>query len=161
MKSLIIILLTFLALSSCKKEDFGQYHKEPENTYNDPSDNTSYIYGGTLPSTGNVSNDLVGTKWVLVQYVTDFATENPYDTLEFVSNNTYTLNGGAVRTYQLNSIPSSTNYSLSLYFFFPFGGSHYSGDVGGMFVQDGQINNVEFTDNQNPSSIIRAWFVKI
>ena len=160
MKNLFIILLALLALSSCKKENFGQYHSEPEDTTNVPHDSTTYVYGGTLPSTGAVSNDLVGTTWVLTKYVSAFATEYPYDTLNFVSNNGYTLNGGAIRTYQLNTIPSSTNYSLSLYFFFPFGGSHYSGDVGGMFIDDGQINNTEFTDNQNSSSTIRAWFVK-
>ncbi len=161
MKNLFIVLLAIVALSSCKKEEFGQYHSEPENTYNEPHDSTTYVYGGTLPNTGTATNDLVGTKWVLTKYVSAFATEYPYDTLDFVSANTYTLNGGAVRTYQLSSIPASTNYSLGLYFFFPFGGSHYSGDVGGMFVQDGEINNTEFTDNQNSSSTIRAWFVKI
>jgi hypothetical protein len=93
--------------------------------------------------------------------VSAFATEYPNDTLRFVSINQYTLNSGAVRTYQLNSLPLSTNYDLSLYFFFPFGGSHYSGEVGGMFVQDGQINNTEFIDIQSSSATIRAWFEKI
>jgi hypothetical protein len=161
MKNLIIVILAIISLSSCTKEDFGQYHSEPENTYNDPHDSTIYVYGGTLPNSGTSTNDLVGTKWVLTKYVSAFATEYPNDTLDFVSANTYTLNGGAVRTYQLASIPSSTNFNLSLYFFFPFGGSHYSGDVGGMFVQDGEINNSEFQDIQNSSSTIRAWFMKI
>ncbi len=104
MKNLFIVLLAIVALSSCQKEDFGQYHEEPENTYNEPHDSTYYIYGGTLPNTGTATNDLVGTKWVLTKYVSAFATEYPMDTLDFVSANTYTLNGGAVRTYQLSSI---------------------------------------------------------
>jgi hypothetical protein len=161
MKNLFIVLLAIAALSSCQKEDFGQYHTELENTYNEPHDSTYYIYGGTLPNTGTATNDLVGTQWVLTKYVSAFATEYPNDTIDFVSFNTYTINGGAVRTYQLASIPSSTNFDLSLYFFFPFGGSHYSGNVGGMFIQDGEINGAEFHNIQNTTSTIRAWFIKI
>jgi len=161
MKNLFIILIGLVSLVSCQKEDFGQYHLEPENTYNPPNDTTTYVYGGTLPNTGTATNDLVGTEWVLTKYVSAFATEYPNDTLRFVSINQYTLNSGAVRTYQLNSLPLSTNYDLSLYFFFPWGGSHYSGEVGGMFVQDGQINNTEFIDIQSSSATIRAWFEKI
>lgn len=161
MKNLIYILLVFVALTSCKKEEFGQYHTVQENTYNNPSDTTSYTYGGTLPSGTNSTNDLVGTKWVLTKYVSAFATEYPNDTIDFVSINQYTINGGAVRTYQLGSLPLSSNYQLSLYFFFPFGGSHYTGQVGQYFIQDGQISNVEFIDNQNSSTTIKAWFIKI
>jgi len=161
MKNLFIVLLAIVALSSCTKEDFGQYHVEPENTYNPPHDSLIYVYSGTLPNSGTATNDLVGTKWVLTKYVTAFATEYPNDTIDFVSVNTYTLNGGAVRTYQLASIPSSTNYDLSLYYFFPFGGSHYSANVGGMFIQDSEINGAEFHNIQNTTSTIRAWFIKI
>lgn len=161
MKNLFIILLAVISLASCKKEDFGQYHQEPENTYNEPHDSTTYTYGGTLPNSGNATNDLVGTKWVLTKYVSAFATEYPNDTLEFVSINQYTINSGAVRTYQLSTLPLSTNYQLSLYFFFPFGGSHYTGQVGQYFIQDGEINNVEFEDDQNSATTIRAWFIKL
>lgn len=161
MKNLIILLLSVFLLSSCEKEDFGQYHQEPENTYNPPEDTTFYTYGGTLPNAGNATNALVGTKWVLIKYVSSFATEYPNDTIDFVSINQYTINGGAVRTYQLSSLPLSTNYDLSLYYFFPFGGSHYSGEVGNTFISDGEINNVDFINIQNTSSSIKAWFVKI
>lgn len=143
------------------KRGICQYQQVPENTYN-PTDNTTlYTYGGTLPNSGNATNALVGTTWVLTKYVSAFATESPYDTINFVSINKYTINGGAVRTYQLSSLPLSTNYELSLYYFFPFGGSHYSGEVGNSFINDGQINNVDFINIQNSSSSIKAWFVKI
>lgn len=161
MKILFIVLLTVLALTSCKKEEFGQYQQVPENTYNAPDDTTFYTYGGTLPNASNATNDLVGTKWVLIKYVSSFATEYPNDTIEFVSTNHYTINGGAVRTYQLSSLPLSSNYDLSLYYFFPFGGSHYSGELGNTFIDDGEINNVDFINIQNTSSNIKAWFVKI
>ena len=163
MKNLLIVLLSIVALTSCQKEDFGQYHSETVNTYNNPSDDSYYVYSGTLPNSGTATNDLIGTKWVLTKYVTAFATEYPNDTLDFVSANTYTLNGGAVRTYQLSSIPSSTNFNLSLYFFFPFGGSHYTANnIGQTFIQDWQINLAIFSDDQNTTQQnIRAWFTRL
>jgi len=159
MKKLIFLLVLGLVFTSCKKEEFGQYNQVLEPVDNLPT--TTYVYGGTLPSTGTVSNDLVGTTWVLTKYVSAFATEYPYDTIAFVSNNEYTINGGAVRTYQLNSLPLSNNFDLSLYFFFPMGGSHYSGEVGGTFIGDGEINNVQFQDIQNEGNTILTWFTKI
>ena len=161
MKKLVFLLVLGLVFASCQKEDFGQYSQYPETIYNPDYDTVTYIYGGTLPSTGSVSNDLVGTQWVLTKYVTAFATEYPNDTITFVSNNEYTINGGAVRTYQLNSLPLSNNYDLSLYFFFPMGGSHYSGEVGSTFISDSEINNVEFQDLQNEGNTILTWFEKL
>jgi len=159
MKNLFYIAIALITLTSCEKEDFGQYHTEREEVYaNDP--NGGFIYNGTLP-TNTVINDLVGTKWLLTKYVSAFATDFPNDTLEFISPNTYTINSGAIRTYQLSVLPLSTNYDLSLYYFFPFGGSHYSGEIGGTFIDDGEIKNAEFQDIQNSSSTIRAWFVKL
>ena len=159
MKNLILILSTILIFTSCEKEPYGQYHTAPEEiSANDP--NGGFIYNGTLP-TNTAVNDLIGTKWLLVKYVTAFATDFPNDTIDFVSPNTYTINSGAVRTYQLSVLPLSTNYDLSLYYFFPFGGSHYSGEVGATFIGDGEINNAEFMDIQNSSSTIRAWFTKL
>jgi hypothetical protein len=58
-------------------------------------------------------------------------------------------------------ITGSTNKSLTLSYFYPFGGSHYSGQVGQYFVEDGFISNIEFADLQNNTSTIRAWFEKI
>jgi hypothetical protein len=159
MKKLLFVVSVILIFASCKKEEFGQYNQVLEPVDNLPT--TTYVYGGTLPSTGTVSNDLVGTTWVLTKYVSAFATEYPYDTIAFVSNNEYTINGGAVRTYQLNSLPLSNNFDLSLYFFFPMGGSHYSGEVGETFVGDGEINNVQFQDLQNEGNTILTWFTKI
>jgi hypothetical protein len=165
-KTLLIYTLLFLVVaflfSSCTKEEF-----EPRVEVEEVEDTTdwqdTYGNGGTLPGggTSTQSNPLVGTKWVLTKMVSSFATEYPNDTITFESNTEYTIEGSAVRAYQLNSLPSSTNYDLSLYYFMPFGGSHYSGQVGYYFVDDGEINNIEFIDTQNSSSTIRAWFVKI
>jgi hypothetical protein len=159
MKKIIFLMFTVLMFTACQKED-------PLTPADPPTENTSnwsddYIDGGTIPNGTPVENDLVGTTWVLTKYVTQMTTEYPNDTINFVSNTTYTMNGGAVRNYQLSNIPASTNKDLTLYYFFPFGGSHYSGQVGLYFVDDGQISNVEFSDIQNSTNSVQAWFVKI
>lgn len=162
MKKLLFLFIILLSFASCKKQDpLVPMEQVPEEQYQDSTGN-QYTNGGTLGTgSGTNYNDLVGTQWVLIKMVSSFATEYPNDTISFTSNTEFTLNGGAVRPYQLNSIPSSTNYDLSLYYFAPFGGSHYSGQVGFYFVDDAEINNVEFQDIQNSATTIRAWFVKI
>lgn len=162
-KLLFLFAIISLIFTSCKKEEFKPMEQVPEERQNNTPWENQYGNGGTLPGGGgtNIINDLIGTKWVLTKVVSAFATEYPNDTIEFVTNTHYTLNGGAVRNYQLGTIPSSTNYDLSLYYFAPFGGSHYSGQVGSYFIQDAEINNVEFENIQNTSTTIRAWFIKI
>lgn len=159
-------LFLFLSLfASCSKEPItpGNYSapKAP------PKDTTTWVwqYGdsGTLPNwgSGNQTNELNGTKWVLTKVVTAFATSYPNDTIRFVSNTNYTLNNGAVRPYQLSSSAGSTNKTLALYYFAPFGGSHYSAQVGYYFVSDGYMANTEFTNIQNTTMTVKAWFTKI
>lgn len=160
---LFIIAVAIVGLTSCKKETLEpNYVEVPEEIVDTTAWNSGYGNGGTLPSGGPDSTlNLQGTTWVLTKIVSAFATEYPNDTITFVSQTQYTLNGGAVRNYQLGMIPASTNHDLSLYYFAPFGGSHYSGQVGQYFIDDGEINNIEFEDIQNPSTTIRAWFVKL
>jgi len=162
MKHLLFILAIVFTLASCtKEENFGQYKEEPINTYNAPHDSTMYTQGGTLPTVGAGTNVLVGTTWVLTKYVSAFATEYPNDTIDFTTVTNYTINGGSIRVYALSSIPASINYELSLYYFFPFGGSNYSANVSGMFVDDWTMDNVEFHNIQNTTSTIRAFFTRI
>jgi len=161
----IVFLITILGLvfTSCKKELLEpNYIEVPEVDVDTTAWNSGYGDGGTLPNGGGTfTNDLIGTTWVLTKIVSAFATEYPNDTIYFLDNTHYTLNNGAVRNYQFSSLPSSSNFDLSLYYFAPFGGSHYSGQVGQYFIDDGEINNVEFIDIQNPSTITRAWLVKL
>jgi len=146
-KSIGVIILLCIGLfvilslfASCNKEQItpGNYKAGTL-----PVDDTTtwqwqYGNGGTLPNWGgNQGNDLVGTKWVLTKVMSGFATTYPNDTIAFVSNTNYTCNNNAVRPYQITAGVASTNKTLSLYYFYPFGGSHYSGEVGQFFVSDG------------------------
>lgn len=165
--SMLIILLSIficLLLASCEKEPItpGNYsgNKKEEDT---ATWVWQYADGGTLPNwgTGTLNNELNGTTWVLTKMVSAFATSYPNDTIRFVSNNDYTLNNSALRPYQLSSSAGSTNKTLAFYYFAPFGGSHYSAQVGFYFVSDGFMDNIEFSNIQNSTSKIRVWFVKL
>ena len=166
--SLIIIFicaLICLLLTSCSKEEItpGNYQAGTQPIVSTTNWQDQYGNGGTLPNwtSGTTNNELVGTTWVLTKVMSGFATTYPNDTIRFVNNNSYTLNNGAIRPYQLTSGVASTNKTLSLYYFQPFGGSHYSGEVGFYFVSDGVINQAEFLNIQNNTSTIKAWFIKI
>ena len=161
MKNLVLVFSLMFLTISCNKKTNGPYQQIPE-----PVDSTvwqdSYTSGGVLPGGGTQTQiPIIGTKWVLVKIVSAFSTNYPNDTIIFISNNRYVLNQNAQRPYTLSSVNGSTNKTLTLEYFYPFGGSHYSGQVGQYFVEDGFMNNIEFTDLQNSTSIIRAWFVKI
>lgn len=164
MKKIFITLLISLSIISCKKEITpGNYKAGTQDK--DTIDNSwvnNYQNGGTVPVwNSNQNNELFGTTWVLIKVVSAFATSYPNDTIKFVNNTNYTLNNGAVRPYQLSSSAGSTNKTLALYYFAPFGGSHYSAQVGFYFVSDGFIDNAEFTNIQNTTATTRAWFVKL
>lgn len=165
MKKIALIFSLVILITSCKKEAItpGNYTAGTPTPQDTSTWQWQYQNGGTLPNWGggNQTNELVGTTWVLTKVVTAFATSYPNDTIRFITNTNYTLNSGAVRPYQLTSGVASTNKTLSLYYFAPFGGSHYSGEVGQYFVSDAVINNCEFKNIQNTTSLVKAWFVKI
>lgn len=157
-----LIGMLIIFLTSCEKEEYEPWVYVDEETQDTTKWQDNYTDSGTLPNGTGTGNKLNGTKWVLTKMVTAFATEYPNDTLEFISNTKYLINGGAIpRSYQLNSIPASTNYDLSLYYFTPFGGSHYSANVGYYFAEDSVIDNAEFHNINNTTSTIRAWFKRI
>ena len=157
-------LFLFLSLfASCSKEPItpGNYQVGTVPVEDTSTWQWQYSDGGVLPNWNSQINDLVGTKWVLTKMVSGYSTTYPNDTIKFVSATNYILNSNAVRPYNLSSSVASTNKTLTLNYFYPFGGSHYSGEVGQFFISDGVINNCEFKNIQNTTSTIRAWFVKI
>ena len=163
--SLVIVsILLGIVFTSCEKDPItpGNY------TNSRPKQDTlhwqnQYNNGGTLPNWNSGSptiNELIGTSWILTKVISGFASSTPNDTIKFVDNTNYTINSGAVKPYQLTASVASTNKTLSLYYFYPFGGSHYSGEVGETFVVDGVINMCEFKNIQNTTTTIKAWFIK-
>jgi len=162
MKNLLLFTVLSLIFISCEKE-LPPYIDVPEEEIDSTLWSDDYTNGGTLPNgSGGSVNELIGTEWVLTKVVfSPLNIEFPNDTIKFVDNTHYTLNNGGVRNYQLSNITGSTNKDLSLYFFAPFGGSHYSGQLGMYFFEDEVINNIEFEDIQNSATTINAWFIKI
>jgi hypothetical protein len=157
LKKLLPILLI---VTSCYKPT-GPYTQIPEDV-----DTTKwqdeYIDGGLITYGGPEPNNiLVGTTWVITKVVSGLSTNSPNDTLRFISDNRYTLNQNAQRLYTYSQITGSTNKSITLYYFYPFGGSNYSSQISPYAVQDGELNNIEFTDLQNNTKIIKVWLKKI
>lgn len=158
---LIGVTLTVLLLSSCYKDNNPKYVQLPE-VIDTTSWESQYVNAGTLPnSTSNTHNGLYGTKWKLVKYVTAFASEYPNDTIHFISDTEYKINNQtSIYPYTINSLVGSTNYSLTLKFFSPFGGSHYGGQIGHNYAVDGVMNNVLFSDLYS-SITLKAWLIKL
>jgi hypothetical protein len=157
------VLITWalcLLLSSCVKNENPKYVILP-----DKVDTTKwedeYVNAGTIPTIGNTNNGLYGTDWKIVKYVTAFATEYPNDTIHFINNTQYRLNSQTVSyKYVLTTVTGSTNYSLTLYYFSPFGGSHYGAQIGHNYATDGVMNNIIFNDLYN-SVTLKVWLVKL
>ena len=165
----ISLILLITNLISCKKyysdEDSPYYNQGDEIDTINIDWHDQYVYGGTLNNDINDINGsdgpLVDTKWVLNRVTIGYASTYPNDTIEFTNNKYYIVNSGGIRLYTLSGLMGSTDKTLTLNYFFPFGGSNYSGEVGLYFVDDGIINNGEFIDTQNSNITIRAWFVKL
>jgi len=156
----LFLFLSFIA--SCKKITPGNYTQNQQKAVDTTTWEWKYTNKGTIPNWGgSTNNELVGTKWVLTKVIINFASTTPNDTIDFVTNNQYRCNNSAYRPYTLTSGVASTNKTLTLNYFFPFGGSHYSGEVGYYFVSDSIINSCEFKNIQNTTSLVKAWFKRI
>jgi len=114
----LLILLSITLLISCTKQDVNITQNEK----------------------------LVDTKWVITRYDTqNNTTVTPNDTLHFVDTDSYTINSGTERRYTLGVVMYENRYTLTLYDCTVFGGT-YTGRVLSTFVDDGEINNTEFTE---------------
>ena len=102
-----------------------------------------------------------GTTWVVTRYNNGLSGNvYPNDTLNFISNTFYTINGGSNRSYSLSNVVGNNNKSLSLYSFTTLGGD-YSGQVIGTFLNDSVINNSQFTDMFNVNNTVTLWMERI
>lgn len=119
-----------------------------------------YVYNGVVGSSTTTTTTLVGTKWVVTKFIQNFVSTYPSDTLEFVSNTQYTINGSTPRTYNLSGIVGNNMKSLSLYSFTTLGGD-WSGQVQSTFISDWAINNSDFTNILNTSTNVKLWMVRL
>ena len=103
---------------------------------------------------------LSGTKWLITRYDTPYNTSvEPNDTLQFVGNDHYSINGGSAKAYELNEHIGQDRYSLILYHCPTFGGT-YRGLVLSSFIDDGMISNTEFFEFRRRDSL-RVWMVEL
>lgn len=158
-----VLLILSLLLLSCEKIP-PTYTLNGVKVDSLPSWQNQYVNGGVLPnwSTNGKKNELVGTKWVLTYLQIGFSNPPlPIDTIYFVDNLNYTINGGAIRSYKLYVGVSTSSKTLTLNNHYPFGSGNYSGEVSSTFVLDGVILNSEFHNLNTPTTTIRASFKKI
>jgi hypothetical protein len=119
-----------------------------------------YVYGGVITTPTTTTNDLVGTKWVVTKFYDGFANNYPNDTLDFVSNTQYTINGGTTTNYTMTSIFGNNMVDLTLYNFYTIGGD-YSGLVPDGFITNGQINSATFSDIFGTGNDKLVWMTRI
>jgi hypothetical protein len=106
----------------------------------------NYSYGGILFSEPNSQQSkLTGTKWIVTKHIQNLQTIYTNDTLNFVSDNTYTINGSIERNYLLSEQVITNMRTLALYQFTTLGGD-WEGRIQPTFLQDGVINNADFND---------------
>jgi hypothetical protein len=80
-----------------------------------------YTYGGLITQSTE-ENEIVGTKWVVTKYYDGFSNNYPNDTLHFITNNQYTINGGTTTNYTLSNIIGNNMSEMTLYGFYTIGG---------------------------------------
>jgi len=118
-----------------------------------------YTYGGLITQSTE-ENEIVGTKWVVTKYYDGFSNNYPNDTLHFVSNNQYTINGGTTTNYTLSNIIGNNMSEMTLYGFYTIGGD-FSGFVPSNFIESGQINSALFSDIFNTNNDKLIWMSRI
>lgn len=104
---------------------------------------------------------LENTKWVVTRFdnVLTNLSDFPMDTLEFITNRSYMINGGNIRSYELYSRTAhAERFTFSLQDCSVFGGDFYT-DISSILIADGMINNKLF-NGQFDNDII-VWMEQI
>lgn len=171
MKTLITsFLLAIITLSSCEKPETNYEATQGVAASPDTTKwEDNYEDGGVLTNTiiATVDSSILGSKWVITKVNTGFTNSYPNDTIWFDTSTSYRLalgiggGFGSPRAYNYSSLPLTNNVQLVMNYWSSLGGSHYSGEFGGMAVEDGIINGAEFVDNQNFSLKYLIWMKKL
>ena len=122
-----------------------------------------YTYGGVVNSvydSPSTAQSLNGTQWVITRYDEGMTPYSPTDTIDFISNVSYTINGGTWSNYTLSNIAGTNMNSLTLYECTTLGGN-YSGQISQSFIESGEINNVTFTGVFGTPNNVTVWLERI
>ena len=142
--------LTFIRMgATCQYCEVGSYD--------------GYTYGGILNSIVDEptsSESLNGTQWVVTRYDEGMTPYYPNDTLNFISNVSYTINNGEWHNYSVSNIVGNNLLTLTLYECVTLGGN-YSGEITPAAVTSGEINNQIFNGIFDTEGHIRVWLDKI
>lgn len=128
----------------------------------DVSYKDGYTYNGKwVYTTSDDNSNMEGSKWIIRRYNNGLSGNvYPNDTLDFISNNKYTINGGIHRSYTISNVVGNNMKSLSLYGLTTLGGD-YSGQIMSTFMDDGVINNTQFHDIFNVNNSVTIWVERI
>lgn len=165
----IVMVLTIIiseVLTGCSKEPItpGNYvvgdipQQEPINWQ------SQFTNGGTIPTwtSQTYSNELVGTKWVLWKVSVGAVTTLKNDTIRFVTNNKYQVNGNTNVNYNYTLYNSQNSVTLT---FAPFQPMNYmlcsTNELGVGFASGQEITGVNFENEYNVNTSFKAWFHKI
>lgn len=153
-----ILLPLLLIITSCYKIE-GRYRLELEVT-NTRSWKDDYEYSGEFIKNGGreLNNPLINTKWLITK-TTPTLQSQLYTKIEinFKTIDGYIFNDNAERLYSYS--PSTS--ILIIEQFYPFGYSNYKAKIDTNMIKTGELNNIEFTDLQNNTKIIKVWLKKI
>jgi len=168
-KWLIIMILVIIiseVLSSCTKEPItpGNYGAGEVPQADTTTWQSQFTNGGTIPSwpSQTYSNELVGTKWLLWKVSIGAVSTTKNDTIHFISNTKYQVNGVTNINYSYTLYASQNNVTLT---FKPFQPMNYmlcsTNELGIGFANGPEITGVEFVNEYNVTSSFKAWFTKI
>mgnify|MGYP003337715895 FL=1 len=149
MKNILLFLgVLSVLMTSCYKMPAPQPNPNPSHTH-------VYTYQPTDSTNVDTPKTLVGTTWILYQYLPSNATTpiTTSDTLVFVTNTTYTYNGFH-STYSM--LPVTGGYSLVL------NGTFYGNLSGIIFDSNltmGQISYSKFSEMVT-NQVIYLWMKK-
>ena len=126
-----------------------------------PSIGYGWIYSGIWSPSATNEASIIGTKWIVTRY-NNLLSGNVYpnDTLEFITNSKYTINGSSQKIYSISNVIGNNNKSLTLYSFSTLGGD-YSGQIIGSYLDDGFISNSQFVDIFNVNNTVTIWMERI
>jgi len=119
-----------------------------------------YTYSGVVNEVTETPTNLNGSTWVVTRYDEGVTPYYPQDTLIFLNNVTYSINGGTPHTYSFSNIGGNNMHHLTLYDCTTLGGN-YSGQLSLSFIEAGEINNMTMNGVFGTTGNVQVWLEEI